>query len=236
MTRSVLRTHGRAALVIGIVLSLGASGAFANTILPVVQPYFSFANSPFANQTFSYFYLETFEEPGAPTVPGVTYTPGVQVIGPGGAVDSVDGGGNNGHSLFYYCGACGITFTFNAAALGGHLPTSAGIVWTDGDPSSTIGRLFSAYNQNGVLIGQLNNYNDGWFYEGDGNPAHYIFFGATNAGGISSISIANGNGGIEVDHLQFGYQPSGVPEPGSMVLLGTGLAGLATVLRRKLAM
>jgi hypothetical protein len=234
MTRTLSWTTSRTAAVIGVLLLFSSSGAFAGTILPVVQPYLSFADSPFSTQTFSYFYLETFEEPNAPTVPGVMYTPGVQVLGPGGAIDSVDGGGNNGHSLFYSCGACGITFTFNAAALGGHLPTSAGIVWTDGDPSSTIGRLFSAYDQNGVLIGQLNNFNDGWFFEGDGNPQHFIFFGATNPGGISSISIANGSGGIEVDHLQFGFQPSSVPEPGSMVLLGTGVLGLAAATRRKL--
>lgn len=229
----LFNTHCRWPTVTCLALLLSATGAHAG-VLPVVQPYLSFNDSPFHGQTFSYFYLETFEETGAPTVPGVSYTPGVQVIGPGGSIDSVDGGGNNGRSLFYNCGSCGITFTFNAAALGGHLPTSAGIVWTDGDPSSTIGRLFSGYDQHGNLIGHLNNFNDGWFYEGDGNPADFIFFGVTNPGGISSISIANGNGGIEVDHLQYGYQPSTVPEPGSLVLLTTACAGVVTALRRKM--
>ena len=224
---------GRVSAVLCLAMLLCSSGAHAGTLLPVVQPYLSFSDSPFFGQTFSYFNLETYEEPGAPTAPGVSFTAGAIVVGPGSAIDSVDGGGNNGHSLFFACGACGITFTFNAAALGGNLPTSAGIVWTDGDPGA-FGREFQAYDQNGVLIGTTFDTTDGWFFEGDGNPEHFHFFGATNAGGISKIFIANGDGGIEVDHLQYGFQPSSVPEPGSLLLLGSGLSGLAGVIRRKL--
>ena len=225
--------RGRVAAALCLAVLLCSAGAHAGTMLPVVQPYLSFADSPFFGQTFSYFYLETYEEPGAPTSPGVSFTPGAGVVGPGPAIDSVDGGGNNGHSLFYGCGSCGITFTFNAAALGGNLPTSVGIVWTDGDPG-TFGREFQAFDQNGILIGTIFDNTDGWYFEGDGNPEHFHFFGATNPGGISSIFIANGGGGIEVDHLQYGFQGTVIPEPGSLLLLSSGLCGLAGVVRRKL--
>lgn len=215
-------------LAVCVAMTLCPAGAYAG-ILPIVHPYLSFADSPFSGQTFSYFHLETFEEPGAPTVPGVTYTPGGSVVGPGAAIDSVDGGGNNGHSLFYGCGSCGITFTFNAAALGGNLPTSAGIVWTDG----LLKIHFQAYDQSNNLIGSIVDSTLGDYSNGDGNPQHYRFFGATNAGGISSIFISNDGGGIEVDHLQFGFQPSAVPVPTAIWLFGSAVAGLIGFARRK---
>jgi len=223
MTSSRAR-FGYAVVLIGLAVMLSVGTAHAG-ILPVVQPYESFSDSPFSGQPFTWFYLEDFED-GFLNTPGVTASTGV-VAGPGAEIDSVDGGGNNGHSFFSESGAAGITFTFNAAALGGHLPTAAGIVWTDGDPGS-FGREFQAFDENNVQIGStLFNLNDGWFFEGDGNPEHFIFFGVTNPGGISSIFIANGAGGIEVDHLQYGLNAATTPEPGSMMLLASGLLGLA---------
>ena len=234
MTRTMSHHLGRAALVLCAAVLLTSASAQAGTVIGATH-YTSFNDSPFKGQPFTYFHLETFEEPGAPTAPGVTYTPGSVVLGPGSAIDSVDGGGNNGHSLFNACGACGITFTFNAAVLGS-LPTSVGIVWTDGDPIFGVeGRFFEAFDQNHNLIGSINDFSDGWFFEGDGNPTHFYFFGATNPGGISSMFIANGSGGIEVDHLQYGLNaPAGVPEPGSLALFGSGLVGLAGAVRRRI--
>jgi len=106
---------GAAALAVAWVFILGGPSAQAGVIGPIL-PYFGLAQSPFNGLAFSYFFLETFEEPGAPTVPGVTASGGA-VIGPGFEVDSVEGV-SNGHSYFSNSGANGVTFTFNAADLG----------------------------------------------------------------------------------------------------------------------
>jgi hypothetical protein len=142
---------------------------------------------------------------------------------PGPFIDSVEGPGDLGHSWFSSNGAAGITFTFNKAVLG-HLPTDAGIVWTDGDAPN---RTFKAYDQNGVLLGTIVDSTQKFFSTGgDGDPSNYRFFGATNAGGISSIFIANDSGGIEVDDLQFGFLSSNIPESSTWAMVLLGFAGL----------
>lgn len=210
-----------AGAAMALVGSFAASGAQAALIGPVM-PYFSFNDSPFFGQSFNYFHLDDFES-GALTAPGVTASPGSVVVGPGPLVDSVDGGGPNGHSLFNGCGSCGITFTFDVGVLG-HLPTSVGIVWTDGDGPD---RHFQAFDQNNTSLGTITDGTPLFFSSGgDGDADNYRFFGATNAGGISSIFISNDGGGIEVDHLQFGFAGN-VPEPAAWALMiaGFGLAG-----------
>jgi hypothetical protein len=57
------------------------------------------------------------------------------------------------------------------------------------------------------------------------------------AGGISSIRLLSGSGGIEVDHLQYGggaQRAQVIPEPGTLALVATGLLPLAgAVVQRK---
>ena len=126
-------------------------------------PYFSFADSPFSGQSFGYFHLETFET-GSPSVPGVSLPSLAVVLSPGGLTDSVDsddgsidGSGTGGHSLYTNFGSTSLRFTFNAGALGGILPTHAGIVWTDvGLTTSTTGFgsvSFEAFDQFGASLG-----------------------------------------------------------------------------------
>jgi hypothetical protein len=170
------------------------------------SPYLSFVDSPFNATGFNYFYLEDFED-GAFNTPGATPSAGWVVISTAAGADSVDPGGRS-----YYSGGTqtNLTITFNASALGGKLPTHAGIVWTDvglvSSGSFGFGDVsFTARDANGVSLGT----NIG-VHLGNGSTAPFAgedrFFGIVNAGGISSISITMPNSADwEVDHLQYGY-------------------------------
>ncbi len=191
----------------GVLLLFGSSRAFGQPSFLGPTPYLSRADSPFlADINAGRVYLETFEC-GVLTVPGVTLSTGT-IIPPGfeGAIDSVDGddgaidgSGLNGHSLFSGDGATGFTFTFNQGTLGA-LPTRVGIVWTDGGGTTT----FEAFDSMGVSLGTLGPVAIA-DSSNSGETAEDRFFGVVFAGGISAIKISNTSGGIEVDHLQYGF-------------------------------
>jgi hypothetical protein len=220
------------------ILGIAAATPYAKPAFLGPTPYLSFADSPFNGGSFGYFFLETFED-GLLNTPGVSASSG-SVTSPGPLTDSVDGddgaidgSGIAGHS-YISNSSTSLTFTFNAAALGGKLPTSVGIVWTDVGTvtSGTFGFgpvSFSATDQNGASLGSI-----GPFTLGDGaingGTAEDRFFGVTNAGGISSITITTANStDWEVDHLQYGASAP-VPEPSSLALLAAS-AGSVVVRR-----
>jgi len=229
----------RAQLASAIAVVLLSSWALAGSTNGPT-PYTSFSDSALNGIDFSggYFHREDFEDLLL-NVPGVTASAGAPT-GPGGLTDSVDeddgtidGNGTNGHSFFSSPGSAGITFTFDEAALGS-LPTHAGIVWTDGEGTIT----FDAFDENGVSLGLIGPVSEAGVFPDDnflGGTAEDRFFGAQNDNGISKIFISNTNGGIEVDHLQFGAvsaepppppppPPNGIPLPagvwGGLVLFG----------------
>ncbi len=195
-------------------------------------PYLQFADSPFAGQSFSYFYLEDFED-------SVLNTPGVAASGHcisptscfnvwlTDSVDAddgaIDGSGNRGHS-FWANGSA--SFTFDAAVLGG-LPTHVGVVWTDGSAPITFKAFDAANNLLGTLVGT--GFPDSNF---GGGTAEDRFFGIADPNGIAKILISD-IGGIELDHLQYGRLGSlQIPEPDSLVLFAAGLIGLLDIVRR----
>lgn len=224
------------AFLVCFFLSLATTVAKADLIGPT--PYTSAANSPFTGLTFTYFHLENFEDHLFNT-PGVTANAGgvtSVVFGPDlhDSVDAddgaIDGNGLQGDSFFSSSGGGGITFTFNAAVLGS-LPTHVGIVWTDG--SNPI--FFEAFGPGGSLGTLTGTHADGSI---SGETGEDRFYGVFDTGGISSIFISNGGSGIEVDHLQYGrisqVTPTNpVPEPTTMLLLGTGLAGVGAAVRKR---
>ena len=213
----------RRLLVLSALASLSAF-SFAQSFGPT--PYLQTSDSPFLALGVSNFNLEDFED-NLFNITGVTkdngnpYTNGSNGDSVDGDDGAVDGSGLKGHSLFSSGGSAGVTFTFSQAVLG-TLPTYAGVVWTDGAGTIT----FEAWDQNGVSLGTLvGNHADGSFA---GQTAEDRFYGWHNAGGISKIKLKNASGGIELDHLQYGYES--VPEPATMGLLGLGALALS---RRK---
>ncbi|MHB9072310.1 MAG: VPLPA-CTERM sorting domain-containing protein [Desulfobaccales bacterium] len=221
----------RLVILMAVAVLLVAAPASAASLLGPT-PYLSFADSPFAGLGLANFQLETFED-NLLNTPGVSANFGAP-FGPAGNADSVDaddgsidGSGTGGHSFFSGSGATGIIFAFDAAALGGSLPTHAGIVWTDGAGDTS----FEAFGPGLVSLGTIGPVAiaDGSFF---GTTAEDRFFGVSDPGGILAIKISNTAGGIEVDHLQYGNAAAVVPLPASVWLLGSGLVGLIGVGRK----
>ncbi|MCE9592583.1 MAG: hypothetical protein K8S98_00180 [Planctomycetes bacterium] len=169
-------------------------------------PYFSAADSPFPLGSGA-FALETFEDHLLNT-PGVSSPTGLvtSTMFSGTIIDSVDA--DDGVFADNACAGCDgyfggggaiLEFHFDASLLGG-LPTKAGLVWTDGGPSTVV--VFEAFDGNGFSLGTISAANQG-------DPTYYgtavddVFYGVEYSGGISEIRISHAYGGIEIDHLQY---------------------------------
>lgn len=167
------------------------------------RQYLSEEDSPYDFQAGTGVFLESFED-GRLNTPGVTALAG-SVKAPGPTTNSVDGddgvidgSGRDGWSFSSADGAAGITFVFDEKILGG-LPTWAGIVWTEGS-----GRVaLEAFDAEGVSLGTINYAELYGSREGGTADDHYL--GVSFWGGIFAIRISNPQGGVEVDHLQFGW-------------------------------
>ena len=183
-------------------------------------PYSSEADSPFSPAQFQYFHLESFDDHALNT-PGVLAINGAATSSRGfnGAViDQVgqEGGCPPGgasvacDTWFFSTGSTGLQFVFSGLALG-QLPDAAGLVWTDGQ--GTI--RFEAFDQHNVSLGvRTGNHADGSSF---GTTGEDRFYGVTNpGGGISRIVISNSQGGIEIDHLQYGLRE--LPQPATLAL------------------
>jgi hypothetical protein len=214
-------------VVLGTVLAVALTSgrAVASPIFYGPTPYLGFSDSPFSG---SGVYVESFED-GLNT-PGVIVSGGSAINGP--YVDSI---GSDGHSWYSNFVLDSFTFTFDAAVIGG-LPTLAGLVLTDvGYNAATpyfANFLFEAFGPGGVSLGSI-----GPYYMGDGQDtgqtAEDRFFGVMNPGGISAIRISTDQTrDWEIDHLQYGSTTT-VPEPSSLMLVGTGIVGLVCRYRRR---
>jgi hypothetical protein len=227
--------------LVALLMMVAVSTGPASAALLGPSAYASTADSPFSPFAgFTYFFIENFDDHLLNT-PGVSVSPGTVKTSAnsgfnGSIIDQVglaggcpSGGTTVACDTLFGGGVPGFTFTFDAGVLGA-LPDAVGVAWTDGAGTIT----FEAFDQSGISLGSLiGNHADGSF---SGTIDDDRFYGATNSGGISKITISNSSGGIEVDDLQYGRRGvvSEVPEPASLLLLGSGLVLLAGVVRRRL--
>lgn len=223
------------------VLSAGAHAVVGPTFYGPT-PYLQASDSPFEGTAFTYFHRETFES-GALAVPGVVASAGIPGL-PSNFTDSVDGDDGNvdgfgsaGHSWYSGGTASILSFTFSATALG-TLPTHAGIVWTDvgnvlAGSTFSGGVAFEAFDAGGTSLGTIGPVTLG-LTAATGETAEDRFFGVSNPGGISRITIAMNNSvDWEVDHLQYGSTlPVPEPQTYALMLAGLGLVGWAARRRR----
>lgn len=170
--------------------------------------YRSFSDSPFNGRSFSFFFLEDWED-GLINTPGVTSSSTSLGSSFGaGLVDAVDGddGVVDGRCV-KTAGNCesgfaggSITFSFNPAALDGY-PTHVGVVWTDGGFGTDV--TFEAFGPTDQSLGTrtVTALGDGSNF---GTVEEDRFFGVVASGGVRRIEIRNSSGGLEVDHLQYG--------------------------------
>lgn len=224
---------GAAALALTSVASAGPIWHYDSA-----TSYSSISDSPWAAANgASGFWTEDFEDGLVNSTGLSTVRGGVRGPDNNGFTDSVDGddgsidgSGSSGHSYLTYRASGGLTFKFDAAAMGG-APTYAGLVWTDGNPNAIV--KFEAFDTSGNIIltktVQLGNADTG-----KGETAEDRFLGVEFEGGISQIRISSSFGGIEVDHIQYGYAVMPVPAPvalGAAGLLGVGLLRRRTIKR-----
>jgi hypothetical protein len=242
--RSPLRGRLKKWAIAALLTALSGYGtpAFAVPTFFGPTPYRSFADSPFAGQTFTYFYLENFED-GSLNTPGVRLREFATTNVSTAFSDSVDGddgvidGFATGQtrSLFSDFRTSSFTFDFSAATLGGNLPTHAGIVWTDigrnggGTPLAADlidNTYFEAFDPSGNSLGII-----GPFSLGDSSINRTTpedrFFGVFNPDGISAIRLSMpGKNNWEADHLQYGYTPIPLPASAWLFLAGLGWLGM----------
>lgn len=180
----------------------------------VIVPYnyLKTGDSPFGNVAFDWFYLEDFED-HLFNVPGVSNGGGrlSSSFGPS-LIDSVDGDDGNPKdnrcikaqgTCDSWWGSGSLKLNFNAQVLGA-LPTHVGVVWTDGGGKVS----FEAFDAQGASIYKFGPFSEPGFPDNTSNSSttEDRFFGAYSPSGIGSIMISNTEGGIEIDHLQYGRQ------------------------------
>jgi hypothetical protein len=92
---------------------------------------------------------------------------------------------------------------------------------------SSVDALLSVYSPSSALLGSI-------VLSSLPTSGSGAFIGVTSGGPIGSVVLAapaDGASFVAVDQVQFG---SAVPEPGSLLLLGSGLLGAAGMLRKRL--
>ncbi len=168
------------------------------------------AGASFADSLIGYFNLDTNLNPITPT---------------GQVIFTLNGNGTIAASLTSYGPATIVGFGFDSVAV--NLPESG---FTPTVPDNPYGWLDSfGYHPSGFLCTAC-GLAESWVI---GNPGDYTSVWQALGGTTASVDFfLYDSAGTESGGNAQTY--SAVPEPGSLMLLGTGLAGVAGIIRRKL--
>jgi hypothetical protein len=187
----------------------GYCGGDGGSFLIGPLPYLSRENSPFPCDGAVEFFFDDFEDHGI-DLPGLTVN--AKLRDSGTAIDSVDADdgdidgtckkdGGVCQALYVSDAPVGITLTFDAGAL----PKFVGLVWTDGREFVRF-EAFGADHESLGVFGPMSERGDGGFPDKvqNGQTPEDRFFGVVAPGGVSSVHISCGDGGMEIDHVQYG--------------------------------
>jgi hypothetical protein len=162
---------------------------------------------------------------------GVSFSSALQLVAP--YYDSIDYPPHSGSGVITNDPNDPITAAFIGVAgsqLAGNYVYSVSFWY-----SSPTGVTMTAYNAAGQVIGTAT----GGAEIGADGQITFTSPGCTSwtaACAIAYITIASGNGPDSETVDDLSYQDAATPEPGTLVLMGSGILGLAGTLRRKLSM
>lgn len=155
----------------------------------------------------------------------------------------VDVDGNKYNSPYYRYGAADWGWTHSAIA-GTITSASLNISAFDVDASSgEVDYIYAYDNGNAVLLGQLSGGNDIWAFSNFVLGANFnddiaaglqVWMDIDSLGGGWAVTLAKSALSIDGGTLPPPV-PGAVPEPGTLLLLGVGAAGVAWMRRRKAA-